>query len=445
MRIFADRQDAGRVLADRLAGYAGRPGLIVLGLPRGGVVVAFEVAKALQAPLDVYVVRKLGVPGHEELAFGAIASGGVRVLNPDVVEGAGLGREDIEAVTAREQAELERRERLYRGDKPPFDLRGKTVILVDDGLATGASMRTAIRSLQAHSPGWITMAVPTAPDSTCRDLEQEVDEAICVMTPDPFFGVGQWYTDFSQTGDAEVMELLRAAARFGQPGETAPASATLTPVEIAVGHMLLRGDLGLVPDAPGLVLFVHGSGSSRFSSRNRAVAHDLQAAGLSTLLFDLLTEDEERIDDLTRELRFDIGLLAARVIGVTDWLLRQPDTARLAIGYFGASTGAAAALQAAAHFADRPDVVRAVVSRGGRPDLAMDSLPQVTAPTLLIVGGEDRAVIEMNRRAFAQIAAPKELSIVPGATHLFEEPNTLEQVSRSAGEWFRRYLSAETT
>jgi putative phosphoribosyl transferase len=216
MRVFADRQDAGRQLAKRLAAYAGRAGAIVLGLPRGGVVVAFEVAKELNLPLDVYVVRKLGVPGQEELAFGAIASGGVRVLNPDVVRAVGLGTAEIDAIAAREQTELERRERAYRGDSGPLQLDGKTVILVDDGLATGASMRTAIRSLEAHRTGWITMAVPTAPRSSCLELEREVDEAVCLTTPEPFFGVGQWYVDFSQTTDDEVIELLSKAKSFGR-------------------------------------------------------------------------------------------------------------------------------------------------------------------------------------------------------------------------------------
>ena len=222
--------------------------------------------------------------------------------------------------------------------------------------------------------------------------------------------------------------------------ETRPGSQAHE-VEITLGSAVLRGTLELVSGAPGLVLFVHGSGSSRFSSRNRAVARDLQSAGLSTLLFDLLSEDEERIDEITRELRFDIGLLTDRVIGVTDWLQQQQETRRLVIGYFGASTGGAAALQAAAHFADRPEVVRAVVSRGGRPDLAMEALPLVTAPTLLIVGGYDDVVIELNKRAFARLTAVKDLQIVPGATHLFEEPGTLEEVSRLAREWFQRYLA----
>jgi putative phosphoribosyl transferase len=212
-------------------------------------------------------------------------------------------------------------------------------------------------------------------------------------------------------------------------------------VEITLGPARLRGTLEPAARAQGVVLFVHGSGSSRFSSRNRAVACDLQAGGLSTLLFDLLTEEEERIDEFTRALRFDIGLLADRVEGVTEWLLEQPETWHLPIGYFGASTGAAAALQAASHFAARPEVVRAVVSRGGRPDLAMDFLPQVTAPTLLIVGGEDQAVIEMNRRGFTQLAVAKDLRVIPGATHLFEEPGALETVSKLAREWFQRYLT----
>jgi putative phosphoribosyl transferase len=211
-------------------------------------------------------------------------------------------------------------------------------------------------------------------------------------------------------------------------------------VEIALGSTVLRGILGLVPASASLVLFVHGSGSSRFSSRNRAVARDLQSRGLSTLLFDLLSPDEEHLDAMTAELRFDIGLLTERVIGTTEWLRQRPETADMGMGYFGASTGAAAALQAAAHFTDQPDLVRAVVSRGGRPDLAMQALPLVVAPTLLIVGGNDHAVIRMNQSALTRLTAIKDLQIVPGASHLFEEPGSLEQVSRLAGDWFLRYL-----
>lgn len=214
-------------------------------------------------------------------------------------------------------------------------------------------------------------------------------------------------------------------------------AAKETSLVIATRGARLQGDLALPVGARGLVIFAHGSGSSRRSSRNRAVAQALRDRGLGTLLFDLLTHDEEQIDALDAHLRFDIPLLGHRLGEVTDWLYEQPDTKRLAYGYFGASTGAAAALVAAA---DRPETVRAVVSRGGRPDLAHAALTRVQAPTLLIVGGHDEPVIELNRQAFAQLHGPKELTIVPGATHLFEEPGTLDAVARLAGDWFVRYL-----
>ena len=211
-------------------------------------------------------------------------------------------------------------------------------------------------------------------------------------------------------------------------------------VRIVAGWPTLEGDLNIPEGARGIVLFAHGSGSSRHSPRNRHVAQQLNEASLATLLVDLLTEKEEVIDLRTARLRFDIGLLAERLVGVTDWLLQQPDTRGLQIGYFGASTGAAAALVAAA---ERPDAVAAIVSRGGRPDLAGPYLPRVRAPTLLIVGGNDVQVIELNRTALAQLRCDKQLVIVPGATHLFEEPSALDQVARLAREWFERYLSRE--
>jgi len=211
---FRDRREAGRRLAEKLTAYAGRPDVIVLALPRGGVPVAYEVARALEAPLDVYLVRKLGVPGQEELAMGAIATGGVVVLNEPVVRGLGIPRDVIDAVTAWQQGELERRQRLYRGEAPPPDVRGRTVILVDDGLATGATMRAAVAALRKQQPARIVVAVPTAPPETCEELRTETDDVVCAMTPEPFQSVGLWYEDFSQTTDDEVRELL-AHARQG--------------------------------------------------------------------------------------------------------------------------------------------------------------------------------------------------------------------------------------
>jgi len=211
-------------------------------------------------------------------------------------------------------------------------------------------------------------------------------------------------------------------------------------VRITTEEVILDGSLCVPEKAAGLVVFAHGSGSSRFSPRNTFVARVLRKSGLGTLLFDLLTADEERIDSVTGELRFDISLLAARLIHATDWLTKRPEAKNLKIGYFGSSTGAAAALIAAA---ERPDVIGAVVSRGGRPDLAGEALPLVKAPTLLIVGGEDFQVIELNREAMEQLRAKNELAIVPGATHLFEEPGTLEKAAGLAAGWFVKYLGGK--
>jgi predicted phosphoribosyltransferase len=212
LKPFRDRADAGRCLAEKLAAYAGRPDVLVLALPRGGVPVAFEVAQALGVPLDVFVVRKLGVPGHEELAMGAIASGGAWVLNDEVVGPLRIPGDVIRAVAAREMQELVRRERLYRGDRPAPDVRGQTVILVDDGLATGSTMRAAVAALRRLGPDRIVVAVPTAAPSTCAELGTEADECVCSITPDPFYAVGVWYDDFSQTTDLEVRDLLKRSA-----------------------------------------------------------------------------------------------------------------------------------------------------------------------------------------------------------------------------------------
>ncbi|HEX6476825.1 MAG TPA: phosphoribosyltransferase [Acidimicrobiales bacterium] len=220
---FQDRFDAGTTLATQLAAYAGRNDVIVLALPRGGVPVGFEVAKELQAPLDVFLVRKLGVPGHEELAMGAIASGGVQVVNDDVVEALDVPPERIAAVAAAEEQELERRLRAYRSDMPPPDVKGKVAILVDDGLATGSSMRAAVQALRRLDPARVVVAVPTAAAETCQRLAAEADEVVCASTPRPFHAVGLSYRDFSQTTDAEVSDLLRRAAS-GAAGPGPPAT-----------------------------------------------------------------------------------------------------------------------------------------------------------------------------------------------------------------------------
>jgi putative phosphoribosyl transferase len=206
--IFQDRKDAGRELARRLTDYANRSDLLILGLPRGGVPVAYEVARELHAPLDVFLVRKLGVPGHEELAMGAIASGGVRVINEDVVNQLRIPDSVIDAVAKKELRELERRELAYRGNRPSPDVKDRTAILIDDGLATGSTMRAAALALRKQHPAQLVIAVPVAAAQACDEFRGVVDETICAVTPEPFYGVGLWYDDFSQTSDEEVRELL---------------------------------------------------------------------------------------------------------------------------------------------------------------------------------------------------------------------------------------------
>ena len=436
---FRDRTEAGQRLAADLEHFADRTDVLVLALPRGGVPVAYEVARALAAPLDVFVVRKLGLPVHPELAMGAIASGGIRVLDREIVRRFGVSEAALESVTASEERELERREVQYRGERPFPDVSGKTVLLVDDGLATGASMAAAAAALRTRGPAKIVVAVPVAAADTCEAFRAVVDEVVCAVTPEPFHAVGLWYADFSQTTDEEVHDLLerstvelreRLTRDAGRIGERT--------VQVTSGLAVLEGDLVVPGNARGAVLFAHGSGSSRRSPRNRQVARQLQREGLATLLLDLLTAEEERVDERTRHLRFDIPLLAERLVGAIDWLGAQADTRGLGIGLFGASTGGGAALVAAT---ERPDAVRAVVSRGGRPDLAGELLSAVRAPTLLIVGGHDDLVIRLNEEARSRMRAPVKLEIVPGATHLFEEPGAMEEVSRLAGEWFVRHLS----
>jgi putative phosphoribosyl transferase len=434
---YIDRADAGRRLAERLLEYADQD-IVVLGLPRGGVPVAFEVARALGAPLDVIVVRKLGVPFQPELGMGAIGEDGARIVNDSVVRAARVTREELEAVEATERIELERRARRFREVRPRVDLAGRTALIVDDGIATGSTARAACQVARAHGASRVILAVPVAPPDAPSRFVDKADEFVAVATPEPFYAVGQFYENFSQTSDEEVIELLARAAR---PPVAARAAAGDDPplrsedVEVVAGPVTLAGHLEIPEQPIGIVVFAHGSGSSRHSPRNRYVASMLNEARIGTLLFDLLTSSEE----LDRANVFDIELLARRLADATTWLRGEPEVGQLPIGYFGASTGAGAALWAASE----PDArIAAVVSRGGRPDLAGPRLSRVTAPTLLIVGGRDTVVIDLNREAASGLRGEKELTIVPGATHLFEEPGTLREAAEAARDWFSRHLPA---
>lgn len=421
---FRNRRHAGQELARLVAAHAAdRP--VVVGLPRGGVPVAAEVAAALGAPLDVIVVRKLGAPTQPELAMGAVGEDGVEVLDPAIVRSVGATPEQVAAIEERERAEVRSRAARFRAGRARHPLAGRTVIVVDDGIATGATANAACRVARAAGAARVVLAVPVAPEGWERRVDA-ADELVAVTTPRGFMAVGQFYDDFDQVPDAEVSEILRA-------GEATPPGIDRD-VRIPLDAAVLEGHLTVPSGAPGVAVFAHGSGSSRHSPRNRAVAHHLVDAGLGTLLFDLLTADEEG----DRRNVFDVDLLGGRLVRVTAWLRHELGDDALPVAYVGASTGAAAALWAAAEPGAGPV---AVVSRGGRPDLAGDRLGTVTAPTLLIVGGRDEVVLDLNRRAADRMSAPVRLEVVPGATHLFEEPGTLAAAADLAQDFLVMHLA----
>jgi putative phosphoribosyl transferase len=460
---FVDRIAAGRQLAQSLS-YLKNQDVVVLGLPRGGVPVAAEVAAALNAPLDVIVVRKLGAPDQPELAIGAVGEGGFTLHNRRLMTALSCDAVAVNVIEHRERAILAERVHRFRNGREAVNLEGRIVVVVDDGFATGATARVACHIARDRGAKMVIFAVPVCPAGSA-ELLPEADTFLTLESPQDFRAVGDHYLDFSQTSDDEVVRLLdearRRILRTGQTTETAPmgivpAATTgatsavgtgresranakepgvqLHDVEIIAHDAVVHGTLSLAPGTRGIVIFAHGSGSSRHSPRNRYVANVLGEAGLGTLLLDLLTPDEENY----RSNIFDINLLASRLIAAYEWLHHNPDTQQMRVGFFGASTGAGAALLAAA---DSRVQIDAIVSRGGRPDLAGEALGDVTAPTLLIVGSLDPEVLELNRWAQDELGGVAELTIIDGATHLFEEPGTLESVAAVATNWFTTYLT----
>lgn len=440
---FRNRTEAGRRLGSRLKEVLAREeDVVVVGLPRGGVPVAYEVADALDAPLDILLVHKLGVPFQPELAMGAIADTGYVVLDERTVHWAGVTPDQLAEAQQRELTGLQERGRTLRRGREPLSLRGRVVVVVDDGAATGLTALAACHLAREAGPRRVVVAVPVASHDAVAALRAAADDVVCLEVPRSFGAVGSWYHDFGQTSESEVIDLLdRAATRHPQRrGRTAtanpgpPVDRTPREVRIPAGRALLDGTLVPPTQGHGLVVFAHGSGSSRHSPRNRHVAHVLNEAGLGTLLFDLLT----RAEDGRRDLVFDIELLAARLRAATEWLRSQEWPAgHPRLGYFGASTGAAAALVAAAQGRD----VDAVVSRGGRPDLAGHHLADVRAPTLLIVGSLDTQVLALNEAAQAELRCENRLDVVPGAGHLFEEHGTLAVAAEHARRWFEDHLA----
>ena len=418
---FDNRVHAGKLLAEKLLKYQ-KLDPVILALPRGGVPIANEIALKLHAPLDVILVKKIGAPGHEEFAIGAIAEDEKPILNQKVIKEFQFNQDQIESIIVNRISEIRKRAKIYRQELSPIPLEGRTVIVVDDGLATGATMLAAIEWLKVQKIKQLIVAVPVSSKEAAIEITKQTSEFMSLLTPEDFWAVGMWYKDFPQVSDEEVIRILQK--------KVTSIEAIPQNVWIEDGTAILQGVLTVPVKSRGLILFAHGGGSSHLSPRNQFVAKALNEAGFGTLLFDLLTVNES----LNRKNVFDIELMTKRLLVATEWAKRNSPS--LPIGYFGASTGAAAALGAAY---DKLDIF-AIVSRGGRPDLALEFLNKVYAPTLLIVGAADGQVISLNEMAKNKLKN-SQMVLIPKAGHLFEEPGTLEQVVEYAVSWFTNSIT----
>ena len=428
---FADRRDAGRRLAALLSDFRYEDPIVV-GIARDGMPVAAEVAGALQAPLEVVVVRELTVPENPEHPIGAIAEGDIVIIDDGAVRRLGLSTAQLDAMVGRGRQDLARRLARDYAARPRLAVAGRTVLLVDDGLVDTHRAQAAAHWLRQRGATRIVLAAPVAARESTQELCDWVDDVVCAERAG-LWSTQYWYKDFAPTSNEEVSALL-AEPTGGVTREVA--------IEVETG-LTLSGELTVPWGAHGrgVVAFAHGAGSNRLSPRNQQIARLLNDAGFATLLFDLLSPREERdrasVFGSHRPDVPELALLARRLVATTHWLRRQPETARLALGYFGASSGSAVALLAAAELRAG---VRAVVSRGGRPDLAQTRLGEVLAPVLLVVGGADTAVLPLNRQAQTHLCCENELAVVPAATHLFEQPGALEQVAQLTIDWFTKHL-----
>ncbi|GAB2817471.1 phosphoribosyltransferase family protein [Lentzea nigeriaca] len=425
---FSDRTQAGRLLAGRLGHLRGQ-NVVVLAVPRGGVPVAVEVANALDAPLDIVVVRKLGLPFQPETAAGAIGEGGVRVFDRRVQRLSGVTPAELATVEHEQRRELLRGLRRYR-HTPPIRLSGRTAVVVDDGVATGASARAACQVARARGAARVDFATPVCPTDVISLLRQDAEEVVAVTTPPELDAVGRYYDDFRQVNDAEVVRaLIPPAAGFPPPGRT----ARQRPIEVPVGRVRLRGDLA-VPEHP-IAGVVFAQASAGHSSRIRHIAAELNRAGVATVLAGLLTHEEE----LDRAAVSDVNLLSHRLTAITRWARGETNHRLLPVACFGTGHGAAAALRAAA---DPMSDLCAVVSLSGRLDLAEPWLGRVRPPTLLVVGSADEQGIAQHERLAPRLRCERRLVVVHRANERFDEPDALDTVARLARDWFTGHLAS---
>ena len=458
---FRDRAAAGRMLAQSLAVYQGRPDVIVLGLARGGVPVARVVADALRVPVGVVVARKVGVPGIEEVALGAVAEGGHRVVADTVAWYLGVPTRIVDRLAERERAELERSVARYRLALAPYDLRGRTVIIVDDGLATGATMRAAVRSVRERRPARVIAAVPVASRPAAKDIQREVDELAVVVTPPRFHTVSASYENYSPVADDDVLTLVGQPRRRVSPdvldisdrlgsaltwGERTQPDTERT-IGIPAFDATVVGELGVPRLARsskrwgrsagirGLVVLSNAGNGTRNSYSERYLAGRLRLSGYATLRLDLLTREEQFQDDAHASLRFDVQRTAARLACVCEWAEHEGVAGAHRTILAAAGAGAAAALLTAAR---RPGHVAAVVARGGQVNLATAELHRVEAPVLLIAGAGDRDALRRQSDVADRLRRGAVSIRIPGVGITFEEPGALGAVAEHAVGWLER-------
>lgn len=426
---FADRSEAGRRLAERVRPHAVNDP-IVLALPRGGVPVGAELAGRLTADFDVLVIRKIGLPGHPETGVGAISEDGHVLYDDLALARMRVPRQALSDTVASERGELDRRRRVYRGERPSPRIAGRDCVVVDDGVATGGTARAALRMVRQAGPARLVLAVPVAAPEALEALREEADALVVLTAPDNFRAVGEWYRDFDQLSDGHVISILSERERLHRGPDVARA------VRIRAGQVYLDGDLTMPTALRGVVVMAFGQGQG--DPRWRATASALQRAGYATLLLDLLTEEEQGPDGGGDGGELDTRVLGERLSAAVTWLRRATDAASEPLGVMGSGAAAPAALVTAA---ERPQDVASVVVHGGRVDHAEPSLAAVRAPTLVLLESGDSFVRELGEWTRGRLGGPSELRVVSGAEQLLRGDLGWRQVAVETLDWFDRHLS----
>lgn len=424
---FTDRAEAGRRLAERVRAFAVTDPIIVA-LPRGGVPVGAELARRLRVPLDVLLVRKIGLPSNPEFGVGALTEDGRLYYDDTALARMNVSREALAETVESERAELHRRLALYRGGRPAPRLGGRDVIVVDDGLATGGTARAALAMVRRQRPARLVLAVPVGHLSAVEGLRHDADQLVVLTAPENFRAVGEWYRDFEQLTDGYVTAVL------AELGTAAPPGASERAVRFRAGEVYLDCDYAVPPQIAGTVVMAVEEGRSH--PQHRAVARALREHGFATLLLDVLTAEERQSQGVGAAP--GTAVLAERLEAAVRWLRRAAVAASDPVGLLGVGAGAVAAVTAAAHC---PDDVGAVVTCGGRLDFAEEALPDVRAPTLVLVEGEDSFVRELAEWAAARMSARQEVRVVAGPERLLTDPRSWEEVGAAAVGWYRSHLS----